>query len=231
MQDPDGGGPTFECDIFAQDCPEGEKCMPWASSGGTWDATRCSPIDENPGQPGDECSVEGGGASGIDSCDIGSMCWDVDPETNMGTCVAMCTGDSANPICEDPDTSCSIANDGAIVLCLPNCDPLLQDCAEGQACYPVADIWVCGPDASGEMGAAGDPCEFINVCDVGNICLDASAWPDCAGSIGCCSPVCDTTDPMGDAQCPGAGQTCQPWYEEGNAPPGYENVGACALPA
>jgi len=233
LLEPDGGGVSFECDLFAQDCPEGEKCMPWANDGGTWNATRCSPVDENPGQPGDECSVEGSGTSGVDTCDLGAMCWDVDPKTNMGLCVAMCTGDESNPICEDPGTTCSIANDGAIVLCLPVCDPILQDCPEGNACYPVAEDFVCGPDASGEMGAYGDPCEFINVCDPGLFCLDASAVPNCAGAIGCCSEACDITDPAGDMQCSGAaeGQPCQPWYEEGAAPPGYEDGGACALPA
>jgi hypothetical protein len=233
LLEPDGGGVEFECDLFAQDCPEGEKCMPWSNDGSTWNATRCSPIDGNPGQPGDECTVEGSGTSGIDSCDLGSMCWDVDPKTNMGLCVAMCTGDEANPICDDPDTTCSIANDGAIVLCLLACDPIVQDCPEGNACYPVAEDWVCGPDASGEMGGYGDPCEFINVCDAGLMCLDASATPGCEGAVGCCTEVCDTTDPAGDAQCTGAaeGQVCTPWYEEGAAPPGYEDVGACALPA
>jgi len=233
LLEPDGGGVAFECDLFAQVCPEGEKCMPWGNDGGTWNATRCSPIDDNPGQPGDECSVEGGAASGIDTCDLGSMCWDVDPKTNMGICIAMCSGDESNPICEDPDTTCSIANDGAIVLCLPSCDPIVQDCAEGQACYPVADDWVCGPDASGEMGGYGDACEFINVCDPGLMCLDASATPGCVGAGGCCTEVCDLSDPTGDAQCTGApeGQTCTPWYEEGTAPPGYEEVGACTLPA
>ncbi|MCX4242327.1 ribulose phosphate epimerase [Paraliomyxa miuraensis] len=237
LVEPDGGGVSFECDIFAQDCPPGEKCMPWANDGGSaWNATRCSPIAMNPGQPGDECTVEGSGTSGIDDCDLGSMCWDVDPETNVGTCVAMCTGDESNPICEDPDTSCAIANDGAIVLCLPNCDPILQDCAEGQACYPIQDAWSCAPDASGESGVYGDPCEFINVCDPGLICLGAGAVPPgeaCEGAAGCCTEVCDLTDPTGDAQCSGqaGGQTCQPWYEEGSAPPGYEDVGACALPA
>jgi hypothetical protein len=237
LLEPDGGGVSFECDIFAQDCPAGEKCMPWANDGsGAWNATRCSPVADNPGQPGDECTVEGSGTSGIDDCDIGVMCWDVDPKTNMGTCVAMCTGDESNPICEDPDTSCAIANDGAIVLCLPACDPIVQDCAEGQACYPINDAWACAPDASGEMGVYGDPCEFINVCDPGLICLGAGAVPAgeaCEGSEGCCTEVCDLMDPMGDMQCTGqpGGQTCQPWYEEGNAPPGYEDVGACALPA
>ena len=235
--EPDGGGVSFECDLFAQDCPAGEKCMPWANDGGSsWNATRCSPINENPGQPGDECTVEGDGTSGLDDCDLGSMCWDVDPETNIGTCVAMCTGDESNPICEDPDTSCAIANDGAIVLCLPACDPILQDCADGQACYPIQDAWSCAPDASGETGVYGDPCEFINVCDPGLICLGAAAVPAgeaCEGAAGCCTEVCDLTDPAGDMQCSGAagGQACEPWYEEGSAPPGYEDVGACSLPA
>ena len=233
LVEPDGGGGiSFECDMFAQDCPEGEKCMPWANDGGTaWNATRCSPISDNPGQAGDMCTVEGSGVSGIDDCDIGSMCWDVDPETNMGTCVALCTGDEADPICEDPDTACAIVNEGAIVLCLPSCDPLLQDCPDGQACYPINDDFLCVPDASGEMGVYGDPCEFINACDPGLMCLGAAAVPDCTGSQGCCSEVCDTSDPSGDAQCSGADQACEPWYEEGAAPPGYEDVGACALPA
>lgn len=223
--------PPPQCSLFAQDCPDGEKCMPWANDGGdAWNATICVPVDDSPGQPGDECAVEGSGVSGVDDCDLGSMCWDVDPETNVGTCVPMCTGDASAPICENPDTSCTIANEGNIVLCLPVCDPLLQDCAEGQACYPIADQWNCAPDASGEMGSSGDPCEYINACDAGNICLGAAAWPGCVGSAGCCSPVCDVEDPQGDAQCPGDGQTCQVWYEEGASPPGYEAVGACALP-
>lgn len=237
LVEPDGGGVSFECDLFAQDCPEGEKCMPWANDGGgAWNATRCSPIDPAPGQAGDECTVEGNGVSGIDDCDIGVMCWDVDPKTNIGTCVAMCTGDESNPICEDPDTSCAIANDGAIILCLPNCDPLLQDCADGQACYPINDAWSCAPDASGETGVYGDPCEFINVCDPGYVCLDASTVPPgqmCEGAAGCCTAVCDLTDPAGNDQCEGVagGQSCEAWYAEGMVPPGYEDVGVCAIPA
>jgi len=234
IEDPDGGGISFECDMFAQDCPEGEKCMPWANDGSNaWNATRCSPIADNPGQPGDSCAVEGSGVSGLDDCDIGAMCWDVDPETNVGVCQAMCTGDESNPICENPDTTCIIVNDGAIVLCLPGCDPLLQDCDDGQACYPVGDDFTCIPDASGEMGVYADPCEFINACDPGLFCLGAAAVPNCVGSGGCCSEVCDLSDAAGDGQCSGQadGQTCQPWYEEGAAPPGYEDVGACALPA
>ena len=233
IQDPDGGGVSIECDLWTQDCPEGEKCMPWANDGGgAWNAARCSPLDPAPAQPGDECTVEGSGVSGIDNCALSSMCWDVDPETNAGTCIAFCMGSEANPICEDPSTNCVIANEGTLILCLPSCDPLLQDCAEGQACYPVGDDFACAPDASGEQGVYGDACEFLNVCDPGMFCAGAEGVPGCVGSSGCCSPLCDFTDPDASAACPGApDQQCVAWYEEGQAPPGFETVGACLIPA
>jgi hypothetical protein len=231
--EPDGGGVNIECDVWAQDCPDEEKCMPWANDGGSsWNATRCSPLDPAPTQPGDECTVEGSGISGIDNCDLSSMCWDVDPETNMGTCVAFCMGSEANPVCEDPNTSCVIANEGVLILCLPNCDPLLQDCAEGQGCYAVNDAFACAPDAGAEgVGAYGDDCGFVNDCDPGLFCSDPAAVPGCAGT-GCCSPFCDLSDPGATAACPGnaGGQECTAWYAEGQAPPGFEDVGACLIP-
>jgi hypothetical protein len=225
-----------ECDLWQQDCPRGEKCMPWANDGGSsWNATRCSPIDEDPDAPGEPCTVEGIGTSGIDSCELGAMCWDVDEETLEGHCVAFCVGSPEEPMCEAPSTMCTQSGDSVLILCLPTCDPLQQDCPAGDACYPVQDYWSCAPDASGEAGGYGDACEFINVCDPGYVCLDASAVPPgepCEGATGCCTAICNLDDPLGDAQCEGAagGQTCQPWYENGAAPPGYELVGVCALP-
>ena len=233
IANPDGGGVNNECDIWTQDCPEGEKCMPWANDGGgSWNATRCSPLDPNPGQPGDTCTVEGSGVSGIDDCDISNMCWNVDPETNQGTCVPFCEGDEANPLCSDPDNGCSISNDGTLILCLPFCDPLLQDCTEGEACYPEAGGFICSPDASGpDLGAYGDPCEFLNVCDPGFWCADAASVPGCAGSAGCCSAFCDFSEAMADQSCPGfdQGQSCVTFWVEGEAPPGEEDYGLCLI--
>jgi hypothetical protein len=227
-----GGGVSFECDLFAQDCMPGEKCMPWSNDGGpAWNATRCSPLDPNPAQTGDACMVEGSGVSGIDNCDIGNMCWNVD-ETGVGVCEDMCTGSAEAPICENPDDTCSIANDGAISLCLPECDPLIQECDEGQACYPINDAFACAPDASGDPGVHGDACEFINSCDPGNICIGADAHSNCAGAVGCCSSVCSVMDPNSDADCAALdpGQSCEAWFIDGMAPPGYEDTGVCALP-
>jgi hypothetical protein len=234
INEQDGGGVSIECSVWDQDCPDGQKCMPWANDGGSsWNATKCTPRDPNPAQPGDACTVEGSGISGIDNCDVASMCWDVDGETNTGICVAFCTGAEANPVCDDPQTSCSIANEGVLILCLPTCDPLAQDCQDGQACYGIDDAYVCAPDASGEMGAYGDPCEFLNACDPGLECLNADGVPGCQGALGCCSPFCDLDDPEAGANCPGAdgGQECTPAFEEGQAPPGYEAVGYCFIPA
>src|SRR5690606_441875 len=38
-------GSNSECDPFEQDCPEGEKCVAYASTGGNWDANKCVPIN------------------------------------------------------------------------------------------------------------------------------------------------------------------------------------------
>jgi hypothetical protein len=233
--DPDFGGAVTECDPYVQDCPEGEKCNAWADDGGSsWNALGCFPIDDNPDQIGDPCTVEGSGVSGIDSCDIGLMCWDVDPETNMGTCISLCQGSPDDPTCPDPLTICIIANDGVLNLCLPMCDPLVQDCGLGEACYPISDGFVCAPDASGDdLGAYGDPCEYINACDPFNACVNPDTVPGCAGAAGCCSPFCDVTDPTSSMSCPGfaGGQECIAWFEEGLAPPGFEDVGVCAIPS
>ncbi len=113
------------------------------------------------------------------------------------------------------------------------CEPLAPSCPQGQGCYPIAGGWACAPDASGRGGQYGDACEFINACDPGLVCISDWAVPGCEGAFGCCSEICDLQDPAGDGQCPGAneGQVCMPWYSQGAAPTGYENVGICAIPS
>lgn len=225
----DDGFRDEPCDLFEQNCPLGEKCMPWANDGGnSWNATRCVPIVDDPDAVGEPCAVEGGPTSGLDTCGLGAMCWDVDPETGEGTCTAMCIGSPEEPVCMDPNDWCSISGDGAITLCFPWCDPLAQDCPEGQACYGVNDVFSCVPDAGGDTGAPGDACEYINVCDPGNFCANADAVPDCPGNVGCCSPFCDLTDPVPSCL---PGQECVPWYGENPVPTGAnEDVGACVVP-
>jgi hypothetical protein len=233
LLEPDTPGPMYECDIFEQDCRPGEKCTVWASGGGVLpNASRCVPVVDDPVGTSEPCHVQDTPLSGLDDCELGDYCWEVDPKTLEGVCVAFCVGDVSNPQCEDPSLECTICGDSCLPLCLPMCSPVAQDCPEGSACYPNQHAWYCAPDASGELGGYGDPCEYVNVCDPGLLCLESSVVPACEGPIGCCTEICDITDPTGDLQCAGAaeGQICQPWYEDGAAPPGYENVGVCALP-
>lgn len=220
--------PGNECDLFAQDCPRGEKCMPWANDGGGyWNALRCSPIVDNPGQPGDDCTVEGSAVSGIDDCELGAMCWNVDAATNTGACVAMCVGSYEEPTCEDDAISCSLNSDGTIALCIPWCDPLLQDCSDGYGCNPVGGGFQCVP-VSEDAGGYASECDYIGDCAPGLFCLEAEHVPDCAAPVGCCTEVCDISSALGDGQCMGVdgGQQCVPWYEE--PPPQYPDVGVCS---
>ncbi|MBC8072353.1 MAG: hypothetical protein IAG13_28785, partial [Deltaproteobacteria bacterium] len=95
-----------------------------------------------------------------------------------------------------------------------------------------SDGFSCGLDNSGDDGAYGDPCEFLDVCNPGSFCANMDAVPDCAGDIGCCSEFCDLGSDDPDAMCTGAaqGQACVPWYDRDQAPPGLANVGACLIP-
>ena len=225
IENPDGGGTSHECSLWDQDCPEGEKCNVYANDGGnSWNATRCFPIDPDPDAVGEPCTVVDNGVSGMDSCELGAMCWYVDPETNTGTCVSFCQGTEANPVCPDPATHCEGRD---VTLCLPGCCPLEQDCHEGSACYPVNDTFACAPDASGELGAYGDECEYLNACDPYFFCGAPEHVPGCEGSQGCCNALCF----VGSTICSDYSKVlqCVPWFEEGQAPPGYENVGACLI--
>ena len=228
-----GFGGQIACDPFAEDCPCDEKCMPYANDGGnSWNALMCTPVAPDPREIGEACNVEGNGVSGIDDCDFHSMCWNVDPETNMGTCVAFCTGSAKEPECAQECANCVTANEGVLNLCLPTCDPLALDCPAGQTCLPLfGDAFMCTIDASGESGALGNPCEFINGCDPGLICLDATYLPDCEGD-GCCMSFCDLTD---EDPCPGSPPSisCFPWTQiddDGEVDPCVNpNLGACVF--
>lgn len=79
-----------ECDLVAQDCPRGLKCAPWSNDGSmAWNSTHCTPVEAEVGQPGDPCTVEAP-YSGFDDCALGAVCWDADPVTHEGVCVALC---------------------------------------------------------------------------------------------------------------------------------------------
>lgn len=231
----DGGGGTKECDQWVQDCPDAkQKCMPYSGDGdGAWESLKCVDIDPNPKQVGDECMAVGGGVSGVDNCDKGLMCWNTN-ENDIGVCVAMCKGTPEDPEC-DPGTECSNSNDGVLTLCLNACDPLLQDCAGTDLCiYNPEDggeTWICVLDASGDEGQVFDPCGYLNDCDKGHLCLNASLSMKCMPDAdGCCLPLCSIEE--GDKQCTDldAAMKCLPWYDESQMDPEKANIGVCGIP-
>lgn len=215
-----------DCDPFAQDCPDGEKCVAYASSGGTWDANKCVMVDGD-GAFGDPC-VYDGAAAGTDDCNEETVCWnalDVDGVL-QGTCFEFCGGTAENPMC-DAGTTCRIVNEGTITVCLPDCDPLLQECDEGLGCYfsGGSNTFQC-IIVAGDGIPTGDPCGFNNDCAPGNFCAAADVLNNCNGSA-CCAVFCDLLedpDPCADPY------QCVPFFDEGTAPPQYQDLGVCINP-
>jgi hypothetical protein len=107
----------------------------------------------------------------------------------------------------------------------------LPVCPEGQACHAINETFTCHWEDWGRPGVHGDPCSSHYDCGPGHTCIGADAHTECPGS-GCCSTLCDHTDPTGDDACAAVdrNQGCEPWYLEGMAPEGYEELGVCALP-
>jgi hypothetical protein len=226
-----GEGPQFECSTYQQDCPEGEKCQPYATEGFQHNATGCFPLAQRPIPEGSSCTVNFDDGL-TDLCDVGLSCRD-------DVCRPLCTCESdgvseacpdATPVCINPGT--------AAPVCIPACDPTEADtCPNGQACYYISDIpeenpFICVPDASGpDSGTYGSFCEFVNACDPGLLCVVGTAVPGC-NSDECCTAFCDLGEPAASQSCPGfaEGQQCIPFFSAGFAPEGYDHVGFCSIP-
>lgn len=222
-----------QCDVWAQDCPDGQKCMAYAKDGDqTWNAAKCVPVVADPRQSGESCQAIDGGFTGLDNCDAGLMCLVSDYTTLSGKCVEQCTGSPDAPECPDGKL-CSISTDdvnGVLARCLQPCDPLSQDCAAEEICiYNFADYgetWVCDTKVPGDGGLYAS-CLYSNACEKGLMCLGSISSTDCdQGILACCLPLCDLTAPE---NCPDD-LMCLAWYVPGMEVPGYENVGYCSLP-
>jgi hypothetical protein len=218
------------CDPYAQDCPEGEKCVPYGSTGGNWDSHKCVPVlgDQEPGEP---CHYDGG-IEATDDCDATSLCWDVmdvDGEL-IGTCAPFCTGTPDDPQCPDfpgcIEYSCLTAGNSTVNICIPTCDPLAQDCSAGLGCYWVNDDFHC--IFTTDDFPIGEVCETVNDCVVGSTCAAFELLPDCAGGS-CCTPFCDPAALVDS--CPGLlpGTSCVLFEEPTVLQPDCA-VGRCLAP-
>jgi hypothetical protein len=208
----DAYGEWCMCDPWSQDCPEGEKCIPYAQWGEFWDCTQCLPIvgDRAVGEP---CSYDGLPGN-PDNCDADGFCFTAGSE---GTCLAFCDGTIDDYQC-DPGTTCIIMGDGSVTLCMPECNPLVQDCGEGSGCFWLETGFACMYIGGGVQ--TGQPCGALNVCEPGNFC--APDQGECGGES-CCVAFCDLNNPV----CTTMGTECVPFFELDMVPDGYDDVGAC----
>lgn len=117
------------------------------------------------------------------------------------------------------DGSSSSSSGGDLVAC----DPLVQDCPRGEACYVAGDAFGCRTDASGASGGQADGCGAANECDPGLLCVAGDVVGSCVGAQ-CCSTLCDLAAP----ECPAGSPTCSPWFKDGAAPAGLDEVGVCS---
>lgn len=223
---PGSGGSLVECDIVAQNCPEGEKCMPWADDGESrWNSSRCTPLSPTPASAGQDCHVRGNSVSGIDSCDWGLVCTNVDVRTNQGVCTALCTDNSPTGLCDDPDAICA-SIEGIVPLCLPACDPTAVSCPPDNGCALVGQVFACRPLQPKQTAGDGEWCTQWAVCSSGSLCIHGQGLQcDALPGQGCCTPLCDL-DGGGDTACEDPQRECTPWFPD-PAPPPYEHIGAC----
>ncbi|WP_143825488.1 hypothetical protein [Nannocystis exedens] len=239
------GGFGDPCDFgSAFQCPGRHDCDPWDPHPCGTEGAACLPVSNDddlaaelwacvpapaPGVPvGEPCTLVSDGRWSWGDCEDGALCSRIDPDTQQGICTPRCAGTPDEPVCGDPATTCVAwaAGDSEIHLCEPTCDPLAGPgaCPMGQVC--VGRVPHCAPDVSGDLGAYGDTCEWTNDCDPGLLCATAEFIPACdPADYTCCTPYCDLTQPT----CP-PDLSCVPAYETGEAPPGHDDLGLCALP-
>lgn len=217
------GGEGFRCrascDLFFQDCPEGEKCVPYASAGGSLDESKCVPVT-GAAAAGEACTLDDH-VSGQDDCDGSSYCF-APAEGGPGLCRSFCEGTPDDPNCT-PGSTCSIH---PLALCLPECSAEAP-CGAGEHCYPTVtnDAMGCAPAGTISQSSA---CEEHYECAPGLMCIPGALVPNCeleGGDEQCCTQTCELAN--GDLDCAALpGTFCAPALAGGSPDTG---PGVCVL--
>ncbi|MEZ4473835.1 MAG: M20/M25/M40 family metallo-hydrolase [bacterium] len=187
----DPAPPVPACDLDAQDCPAGKKCV-YTGSGASF-TTACQ--DAGPMGLGDPCTRSP--APSQDDCGPGTFCAFFgqpfgDPQAR--TCHALCRRDAdcaAGQVCAELERTHHVG------VCTPPCDPTdPAACGEGQSCLerrsaqPGARVAIChailpGQRQRGEGCTGQDPCAAGLYCVPAMVNLPAECQPWCADDAGC----------------------------------------------
>jgi hypothetical protein len=210
------------CDILLQDCPQGEKCVPYSSLGdGSLNAPKCVLIDGD-GAPGEAC-ISGGPIDATDDCDASSFCFGYDADTLQGGwCHPLCMGTPDNLACID-GWECHVPVPH-LEYCIESCNPLADTCGSDRLCTWTGTVFTCV--STGAEAVVGEACQMPNDCMSGSLCVNGGLLEDCATA--CCAEYCDLLAGNGPCQAIQPNYVCEPFFME--APPEYENVGVCSLP-
>lgn len=211
------------CDIWARDCPAGDRCTPIDACGTVaFDAHVCVPHGSV--AVGAACQFTEG-PQGADTCDTESMCIGAGGE-GSGTCVELCNAPQQAPTCDTPGSRCIEYFGGLLPLCVPPCDPLDADpCpATNEACLATGfddateqtGTASCVPIEAPTGSLPGDPCAGIGWCDAGQACIRTGWAQQLCGAPGCCEDLCE----LGGTNC-ATGYTCRDFHDVEHPALGY----------
>jgi hypothetical protein len=204
-----------ECNPATQTgCPAGEKCTATKAGG----AVVYSCVDDTPSkQPEETCTPDL--SSGEDGCPAGYVC--LGDVSGSGLCVQLCEVDSNcdQGVCI-PDAVESVP------YCATECSPFEPSCPAPLQCRRDGQRFACKFVEEGDVGISGDPCTPVEDggCGSGYVCVPGALVPGCS-SDSCCTNLCDRSGPdpcTSPAICNGI---------LSSPAPGFENVGACFVPA
>ncbi len=195
-------GVALPCDIWAQDCEDGGKCVPVEHA-----TLECVTQDPEPLADGDACEP----AAGSDPCGPTSWCA-LDPGGATASCTPMCTGSPSDPICP-ADRVCIIDDEGIVAECQIPCDPFDPNaCGEG-TCQRTDRGFGC-LESGGRADGVG--CAQDDSCGGGLLCAPADEVAGCCDES-CCAAYCSPAHPC-------AAGTCTPIEPP---IPGAPDVGSC----
>lgn len=219
-QQPPDFTPVFDCEPSGTPaCPMGQKCTA-VSEGGLQNHFKCVP-DDSALLPLDPCTPAP--ESGQDQCGAGTVCLSSTQDDPLaGRCFPLCRNDID---CEPG--LCSTSPFTGTTFCADSCDPFVGTCPPGLGCRQGKDRFICDMLLDVDIGTEGTNCSEFNGrgCAPTYVCMPGALVPNC-GSSNCCTSSCEISE--GDGQC-ASPSLCESLFPD--PAPGYENIGACFVPA